>query len=258
MLEVCVEDLSGLREALAGGAGRIELCSALSLGGLTPAAALVQVAVRAPVPVHVLIRPRAGDFLYEQGEEELIATDLRAAVEAGAAGIVIGANRPGALLDGPMLQRLVSVARAAAGRRRATVALTLHRAFDLCADPLAALEAVIALGFDRVLTSGGATSAMAGRPMLAALVRQARGRIRILAAGGIDAHNVGAILDTGADEIHASCQVPATAPDARLIELGFAQPRPGRITASSVKALASAIGEWRSRSRVPGQQESKA
>ncbi|HWZ62753.1 MAG TPA: copper homeostasis protein CutC [Steroidobacteraceae bacterium] len=258
MLEVCVEDLSGLREALAGGAGRIELCSALSLGGLTPSAALVGVAVRGSVPVHVLIRPRAGDFLYDRGEEELIATDIRAAVDAGAAGVAIGANRPGALLDGPMLQRLVSVAREAAARRDTSVALTLHRAFDLCADPLAALEAVITLGFDRVLTSGGAGSAMAGRQMLAALANQARGRIRILAAGGIDPGNVAAVLDTGVDEIHASCQVPPSPPDARLFELGFAQPRHGHATAGSVGALVSAIEEWHARRGSPDRQHQES
>jgi copper homeostasis protein CutC len=258
MLEVCVQDLSGFREALAGGAGRIELCSALALGGLTPSAALVGVAVRAPVPVHVLIRPRAGDFLYDRGEEELIATDLRAAVDAGAAGVVIGANRPGALLDGPMLHRLVGVARDAAERRGTSVALTLHRAFDLCAEPLAALEAVITLGFDRVLTSGGAASAMAGREMLAALVSQARGRIKILAAGGIDPGNVGAILATGADEIHASCQVPTSPPAARLVELGFAEERPAGVTAGSVKALAAAIEEWHIRSGSPDRQRQES
>lgn len=244
MLEVCVEDLGGFREALAGGAGRIELCSGLSLGGLTPSAALIGAAVRAPVPVHVLIRPRGGDFLYDAGEEELMTADVRAAVEAGASGVVIGANRPGDLLDGPLLQRLISVAHGASERRRTPVAITLHRAFDLCADPLAALEEAITLGLDRVLTSGGAASAVAGRVMLAALVRQARGRIKILAAGGIDPSNVGAILATGVDEIHASCQVPLPPPDAQLVALGFAQARQSRATASSVKALASAIEEW--------------
>lgn len=244
MLEVCVEDLGGLGEALAGGANRIELCSALSLGGLTPSTALIGAAVRVPVPVHVLVRPRAGDFLYDAGEEDLIARDLRHAVGAGAAGVVIGANRPGGLLDEPLLQRLVRVVREAGGHRGTPVALTLHRAFDLCADPFAALEEAITLGFDRVLTSGGATSAMAGRATLTALASQARGRIRVLAAGGIDPGNVGEVLATGVDEIHASCQVPLPNADPRLLELGFAQARPGRVTASSVRALASAMEKW--------------
>lgn len=244
MLEVCVEDLGGLGEALSGGASRIELCSALSLGGLTPSASLISAAVGAPVPVHVLVRPRAGDFLYDAGEEDLIATDVRHAVDAGAAGVVVGANRPGGLLDEALLSRLVRVVREAGGHRGTPVALTLHRAFDLCSDLFAALEQAITLGFDRVLTSGGATSAMAGRAALSALASQARGRIRILAAGGIDPGNVGAILATGVDEIHASCQMPVSNADPRLVELGFVQARHGRATASSVRALASAMENW--------------
>jgi copper homeostasis protein len=230
MLEVCVDDIGGLGEALAGGAGRIELCSALSLGGLTPSAALISAAVRGPVPVHVLIRPRAGDFIYDAAEEPLIAADIGAAVEAGAAGVVIGASRADTRLDTSLLGRLVSIAHRGAERRGRPVALTLHRAFDLCADPIGALEAAIALGFDRVLTSGGAESALAGMETLAALVQRARGRIRILAAGGIDPGNVASILDAGVDEIHASCRMPH-----------------GCTTASSVAAVASAIDLWRMR-----------
>jgi len=245
MLEVCVDDIGGLRQALAGGAGRIELCSALACGGLTPSAALIGAAVRAPVPVHVLIRPRAGNFLYDAPEEELIAGDIRAAVEGGAAGLVIGANRAAAQLDAPLLERLVRHARAAAARRGRPVSLTLHRAFDVCADLIAALETAIALGFNRVLTSGGAESAVAGREVLASLVRHARGRIGILAAAGIDAGNVAAVLGTGVEEIHASCQVPEPAPDAKLVRLGFAEARPAGATAASVSALAAAIETWR-------------
>jgi len=249
MLEVCVDDLGGLKEALAGGAGRIELCSALALGGLTPSRALISTAVRARIPVHVLIRPRAGDFIYDAGEEELIASDIRAAVEAGAAGVVIGANRPESHLDGPLLERLVGVAHGAAERRGRAVSLTLHRAFDLCRAPLAALELAIELRFDRVLTSGGAETAIAGREMLAALAKLARRRIRILAASGIDPDNVGTILATGVDEIHASCQVPDSQGDPKLVELGFAMSAQGRATSRSVKALASAIEHWQ-RSRT--------
>jgi copper homeostasis protein CutC len=247
MLEICVEDPAGLAEALAGGASRIELCSALPVGGLTPSAALISAATRAPVPVHVLVRPRAGDFVYDAAEQEVIAADIRAAVAAGAAGLVIGAGQADGLLDAPLLQSLVGVAREASGQR--PLALTLHRVFDLCVDPIAALDTAIALGFDRVLTSGGAASALAGRETLAALVRQARGRIRILAAAGIEPGNVGAILDTGVDEIHASCQVPQSDSDARLAELGFAPARYGRATAGSVRALVAAIEDWRQKRR---------
>jgi copper homeostasis protein len=169
-------------------------------------------------------------------------------VEAGAAGIVIGASRPDTQLDGPLLERLVSIAREAAARRGRAVSVTLHRVFDLCTDPIAAVEAAIGLGFDRVLTSGGAETAFAGRETLAALVKQARGRIGILAASGIDPGNVGAILATGVDEIHASCQVPLPHPDPQLLRLGFVAESHGRATAGSVRALAAAIDSWRSHS----------
>jgi copper homeostasis protein CutC len=248
MLEVCVDDIDGFRQALAGGADRIELCSALALGGLTPSAALISTAVGAAIPVHVLVRPRAGDFMYDAGEAELIGADIGAAVAAGAAGVVIGASRSDAQLDTALLERLVRVAHEAAERRGRAVALTLHRAFDLCADLTGALEAAIGLGFGRVLTSGGAESALAGREMLATLVSQARGRIRILAAGGIGPENVADILATGVDEIHASCQTPGPPSDPKLIEFGFAGARQGRVTSGSVRALASAIATW-SRSR---------
>lgn len=246
MLEVCVDDLFGVREAVTGGANRIELCTALSVGGLTPSAAFIAIAVKAPIPVHVLIRPRAGDFLYDAGEAELMAADIRGAVAAGAAGVVIGANQSGARLDVPLLEMLVRVAREASEHRARPVALTLHRAFDLCADPNSALEAAITLGFGRVLTSGGAESASQGLGTLAALARQARGRIKILAAGGIDPGNVAAILAVGVDEIHASCQTPVNDSDARLVDLGFAPPEHGRTAAASVKALVSAIDSSRS------------
>lgn len=241
MLEVCVEDISGLWAAVEGGADRVELCSALASGGLTPSMALIGAAVRAPVPVHILIRPRAGDFVYDIREVDLLVADISSAVAAGSAGIVIGASRPDSTLDAPLLQKLVSIARSAAEQRAKPVALTLHRAFDLCPDPLEALETAIQLGFHRILTSGGAESAMSGRAVLSALARQAHGRIRILAGAGINRDNVATILKTGVDEIHASCQVPLPPPDPKLIELGFIAPRPSHTTASAVKALATAV-----------------
>lgn len=241
MLEVCVEDISGLWAAVEGGADRIELCSALSVGGLTPSTALIAAAVRAPVPVHVLIRPRAGDFVYDTREADLLAAEIGSAVAAGCAGIVIGASRTDAALDSVLLERLLCVARSAAEQRAKPLALTLHRAIDVCSEPLEALEAAVRLGFDRILTSGGAETAMAGRAVLAALARRAHGRIKILAGAGINPDNVAAILATGIDEIHSSCQLPLPPPEPRLIELGFTPARSYRTTASAVKALASAM-----------------
>jgi copper homeostasis protein len=245
MLEVCVDDLAGLHAAIRGGANRIELCSALLLGGLTPSAALISVAARAPIPVHALIRPRAGDFVYGSDEEALIAADIDTAAAAGLAGVVIGANRLDGELDVALLTRLVACARAAGERRGAPLALTLHRAFDLCPSLTTALEAAISLGFDRVLTSGGAVTAMAGRAVIAELVQQARGRIRILAGSGINAANIEAILGTGVEEIHASCQTPIGTLDPRLVELGFSDSQPKRTDPACAAALATAIKSWR-------------
>lgn len=244
MLEVCVEDISGLWAAVEGGADRIELCSALACGGLTPSTALISAAVRAPVPVHILVRPRAGDFVYDVREVDLLVADISSAVAAGSAGIVIGASRADSTLDSTLLEKLVSIARSAAGQRAKPIALTLHRAFDLCKDPLESLETAIRLGFHRILTSGGAESAMSGRAALTALARQAHGRIKILAGAGINPNNVAAILATGVDEIHASCQVPLPPPDPKLTELGFIAARPSRTTVGAVKALATAMQAW--------------
>lgn len=244
MLEVCVEDIGGVSAAVEGGADRIELCTALPCGGLTPSIALIKEAVRAPVPVHVLIRPRAGDFIYDAREADLLAADTGSAVAAGAAGIVIGATGADGLLDIVLLEKLVRVARSAAEQRGTQVPVTLHRAFDLCREPLVALEAAVRLGFARILTSGGAETALAGRAMLTALAREARGRIKILAGAGINPSNVAAILATGVDEIHASCQLSLPAPHTKIIELGFVSARPSHTAASAVKALAGAMRDY--------------
>jgi copper homeostasis protein len=244
MLEVCVDDIGGLQAAVDGGADRIELCSALSLGGLTPSAALIHAAVRSPIPVHVLLRPRAGDFVYNSAEEALIAMDLRMTAAAGLAGVVFGANSSGGELDVATLARLMACAREAGECRGTPLSVTLHRAFDLCLKPIAALEAAISLGFDRVLTSGGAATAMDGRAVIEALVKRSRGRIRVLAGSGINPTNVEAILATGADEIHASCRTPVENVDARVADLGFIDPQPRHTNAAAVSALIAAMESW--------------
>ena len=147
MLEVCVEDISGLRAAMEGGADRVELCAALPLGGITPSPALLRAAARAGIPVNVLIRPRAGDFIYDAAETQLMIADIREASSVGLAGVVIGASRPDGTLDAELLATLISVAREAGAVRGNPVSLTLHRAFDMCPDQAAALEVAVRLGF---------------------------------------------------------------------------------------------------------------
>jgi copper homeostasis protein len=217
LLEVCVEDVAGIDAAVIGGADRIELCAALAVGGLTPPESLIAAAATAPIPVHLLARPRDGNFLYTAAEAALVAADIRAAAEAGLEGVVIGASRADRQLDAEMLAAWVSVARNACR----SLSLTLHRAFDLCPDPLTALETAIALGFDRILTSGCTPKAIDGRDTIAALVQAAGDRITILAGSGVDVATLPPILETGVREVHASCRSAQGSPDTREIAFGF-------------------------------------
>lgn len=228
-LEICVDDIAGVDSAVLGGADRLELCSALSLGGLTPMPSLIATARGLPIPVHMLVRPREGGFRYTPREAAMIAADIAAAAEAGLAGVVIGASAADHTLDTELLARLVDHARTCGADRGAPLSLTLHRAFDLCPDLPAALETAVALGFDRILTSGGAAKAIDGLTMLATLHRAAAGRIVILPGSGIDAGNASRFLDTGLRELHASCgatlastDLAAAKYDARERQFGFA------------------------------------
>ena len=227
-LEICVDDIAGLDSAISGGADRLELCSALTIGGLTPAPSLIAAAREAPIPAHVLVRPREGGFRYDRRDMAMIAADIAAVAEAGLAGVVIGASAADHTLDTSSLGQLVSHARSLGAARGSPLSLTLHRAFDLCPDLVAALDTAIALGFDRVLTSGGQPKAIAGLATLAALDRHACGRIIILAGSGIDADNATCFLDAGLSELHASCgaQVMPSAneDDARERRFGFVAP----------------------------------
>lgn len=198
-LEIAVTDGSGLDAAASGGADRVELCAALGTGGLTPSLGMIEACVeRGSLPVHVLARSRPGDFVVDADHVAVMARDVRAAVAAGASGVVIGAALPDGRLDLDALARLVD---AAAGAE-----VTLHRVFDVVADRAAALDAAIGLGIHRVLTSGGAGRAVAGAAELAALVRQASGRIEIMAGGGVRVVDVPALVAAGVDGIHLSAR----------------------------------------------------
>ncbi len=242
LLEVCVDDIAGLDAAQQGGADRIELCSNLGCGGLTPSAGLMAEAATRSLPVIALIRPRSGGFVYSEAEARIKLRDIDLAAKLGLAGVAIGALTPERQLDRPLLERLI---RAADGRLQ----LTLHRAFDLVREPAAALKTAIALGFQRVLTSGGAPSAMAGSAQLAALVQQSQGRIRILAGSGIHPDNVAALLAaTGVHEVHASCRLPASeAPAAELLEFGFSEALSRQTSAEEVRAMQQQISSQENR-----------
>jgi copper homeostasis protein len=233
LLEVCVDTVAGLAQAIAGGAGRIELCQALDLGGLTPSAGLIAAARAAPVPVRAMIRPRAGDFVFTPAEVDVMRRDIDRVREAGLEGVVIGAQAADGALDAAVLRDLAEHA--------AGLALTLHRVVDLASDAAPAVALAIELGCRTVLTSGGARRADEGLGRIAAMQRQADGRLEILPGGGVTAANVARIVAaTGVRSAHASCRVPAPAP-ARLVELGFAPPVAGLTDRAAVAALAAAL-----------------
>jgi copper homeostasis protein len=219
LLEVCVDTPAGLAAAIAGGADRIELCAALALQGLTPAPGLMAQAASAPIPIYPMIRPRNGDFTYDAGDLDAMRRDIDAVRAYGLAGVVIGANRPDGELDLEVLGKLVEHSKG--------LGMSLHRSFDLVPDQAKALEVAIDLGFERVLTSGGALTAQAGAEKIAALVQQAAGRIGILAGAGVRPSNVAELVrQTGVREVHGSFggPVPGADPASKLGEMGFVPP----------------------------------
>ena len=199
-LEVCCGSLQSAINAVAGGAERIELCSALEVDGLTPSMEVLrELRQRYPwLRIHVLIRPREGDFVYTEAEVAQMEREIHEAVAAGATAIVCGALTVDGEVDVPATRRLVEAAEG--------LPFTFHRAFDVVKDQVVALETLKALGVQRVLTSGGAATAEAGIPVLRRLVEQAKGEIIILPGGGVNSHNASRILtETGTTEIHGSC-----------------------------------------------------
>lgn len=201
-LEICCGSYHSAQVAREAGAYRVELCSGLGEGGLTPSIGLVRAVCGLEGLVHhVLIRPRGGDFLYSQAEKHIILDDIAASVEAGADGVVVGALDADGQIDVAFLRECVDQA---AGR-----AVTFHRAFDLCADPLRALREIADAGADRLLTSGQAPTAEAGIPMLRRLVEEAPSTLTVMPGCGVNAANAARILSqTSATDIHASARRP--------------------------------------------------
>ncbi|PYB72614.1 copper homeostasis protein CutC [Rhizobium wuzhouense] len=231
LLEVCVDDVAGLDAAIAGCADRIELCSALGSGGLTPSRGFMTIAAQAPVPVNALIRPRAGGFTYSETEVSLMEADIAAAREAGLAGVVIGATNSKGALDPLVIARLVKAAQG--------LDLTLHRAIDVVEDIDAALDLAIEFRFSRILTSGGARHAEEGISTLARLAQRGSGRISIMPGGGVRPDNAALFLALpGIRELHASCS-QETLSERRLAELGFSAQNTRRTDAETVRALKS-------------------
>ena len=198
ILEICVDSLDSAIVAEKGGAERVELCSDLMEGGITPSAGLIQ-KVRAAISIDlfVMIRPRGGDSVYSSNELEVMEADIAKARHLGADGIVVGVMYCDSTVDIQRTERLVKLA--------APMQVTFHRAFDLTRDLDRACEDVIATGAHRILTSGGKQTARLGAEQIARLVRRADRRIAIMAGSGINAHNASDLArSTGVSEMHAS------------------------------------------------------
>lgn len=236
LLEVCVDNAASLLAAVEGGADRIELCSSLELGGLTPSFGLMKFAARLPLPAYAMIRPHAGDFVFDANDLAIMRDDIAMAREAGLAGVVLGASVDDGRLDADMLAVLVE--------HSYGMGLTLHRAFD-CAGPDFgnALETAIDLGFERVLTSGGALSAIEGLPVLERLFQQAGGRITIMPGAGINAGNVGLLKSRlPLKEVHGSCSKPMRKVRGPAADLGFARDGQRETDAGLVTTMKAAMG----------------
>lgn len=201
-LECCCTDAAEAVEAMNGGAGRIELCEDLSCGGVTPSRSNLEATLRAVnIPVNVLIRARGGDFVYDEAEILTMIGSVRMCRELGVNGVVIGALRKDGSVDVEAVRRLIAEA--------GGLHITFHRAFDECADPFAALEDIIALGCDRLLTAGHASNVNDGERTLKELNDRADGRIVILAGSGVRPGNIARLeASTGCKEFHSSSHGP--------------------------------------------------
>ena len=205
-IEICVGDVESAIAAEVGGADRVELCDNLSVGGTTPSAGTIAETCRwLSIPVHVLIRPRAGDFVYSERELAVMRHDIEAAKALGAAGVVLGVLTGEFGIDRDQTSALIALAR--------PLSVTFHRAIDQAAEALEALEALMILGADRVLTSGGRPTALEGMEALKTLVDRAAERIAIMAGGRLDLDNLETIIrGSQVAEVHLGSAVSRTVP----------------------------------------------
>lgn len=200
-LEACIETLAEAKLAAAHNINRVELCAALDLGGLTPTAALISACAEV-IEVHAMIRPRGGDFVYTADEQNLMLADVQNAKKAGATGVVFGSLLPTGKIDFALTQRLVLEA------KKLGLHTTFHRAFDFVTNQQKALEELIDLNINRVLTSGGKPTAIVGLEEIAQVVKTANGRIEIMAGSGVNATNAAVLKAINVDALHFSIRKP--------------------------------------------------
>lgn len=205
-VEVVIDSVASARAAERGGAVRVELCSSLIEGGITPSAGLIEL-TRATVSigVFVMIRPRGGDFYYDADEFEIMQRNIAVAKRLGADGVVFGLLNLDGTVDIDRTRKLVDMAR--------PLAVTFHRAFDMTPDLLQALEDICMAGVDRLLTSGGSQTAPQGSEMIAKLVQKAGGRIAVMPGSGIKPENARSLVEqTGVREVHAGLRTSLPSP----------------------------------------------
>lgn len=200
-LECCVDSVESAIAAKKGGADRIELCSALVIGGLSPSQALYRkIREQVDLPIRVLLRPRFGDFCYTDFEHEIIKEEIRSFRKLGADGIVIGTMKPDGTLNVEQMKKLIEEAQG--------MSVTLHRAFDMCKNPFMALEEARKLGINTILTSGQKNTCIDGVELLKELVEKAQGETEILVGGGVDASVLPVLAEkTKAKSYHMSGKI---------------------------------------------------
>jgi copper homeostasis protein len=238
LVEICVDDVAGAVVAEAAGADRVELCAALSDGGTTPSIGMVETVLDVVhrIGVHVLVRPRGGDFVHDREELTVMRADIHALRRLGRpVGFVLGALTPDGDIDAPAMRMLLDACGEAP--------VTFHRAFDATRDLPAALDVMAGLGVARVLTSGGRATAAEGAPALADLVRRADGRVAVMAGGSVRPGNVAELVArTGVPEVHlrAPAEVPSRS-HYRNPHLPYDEGTRSTTSAETVRAVVTAL-----------------
>jgi len=232
-LEVCIDNVQALKLCIDAQVDRIELCSALELGGLTPSYGLMRAAADSPVPVYVMIRPASTEFCYDRSEKSVMLKDIQVARELGLSGVVLGAATAQRQLDTALLAELCQASEG--------MGKTLHRVVDLLVDPLQAIDWAVELGFERILTSGGALRAMQGLAQLRKMQQYGDGRIEIMAGAGVSAENVTQLIQsTGINALHSSCS-SAVAVSKSALAFGFASANARQTDPLKIQAILNKI-----------------